>query len=187
MVGDWDAAVTKFTELTPHLHYGTFSWRKAFNRATLQGQPCRIVVISTFETFDQRFNHEEADGLTFGILESILESSWIRPTGWQYVAPKLAKFRKANGMFVKMDSRNYNMHMASCKVSLEPQHKWMLMATPLVNGIEDLHWILHFWSVHPGWHRSWCQIQSTILSILMTIQSWMGVMCQRLNVVQGSR
>jgi hypothetical protein len=36
------------------------------------------------------------------------------------------------------------MHMASYTLSLEPQYKWMLMATPLVNGIEDLHWILRF-------------------------------------------
>jgi hypothetical protein len=36
------------------------------------------------------------------------------------------------------------MHMASYILSLEPQDKWMLTATPLVNGIEDLRWILHF-------------------------------------------
>jgi hypothetical protein len=47
-------------------------------------------------------------------------------------------------MLVKMDSRNYNMHMASCILSLEPQYKWMLTATPLVNGMEDLRWILRF-------------------------------------------
>jgi len=54
------------------------------------------------------------------------------------------KFRKANGSFVKMDSCDYNMHKVSSIPSLELQYKWMLMATPLVNGIEDLHWILCF-------------------------------------------
>jgi hypothetical protein len=47
-------------------------------------------------------------------------------------------------MLIKMDSRDYNIHMASCILSLEPQYKWMLTVTPLVNGIEDLRWILRF-------------------------------------------
>jgi len=34
--------------------------------------------------------------------------------------------------------------MASCILILEPQYKWMLTATPLVNGIKDLHWIMRF-------------------------------------------
>ena len=56
----------------------------------------------------------------------------------------ISKFRKANGTLVKMDSSNYIMHMASCILILEPQYKWMLTATPLVNGIKDLHWIMRF-------------------------------------------
>jgi hypothetical protein len=60
-----------------------------------------------------------------------------------------SKFRTANGMLVKMASRDYNMHMASCILSLEPQYRWMITATPLVNVIEDLHWILNFLETSP--------------------------------------
>jgi len=49
-----------------------------------------------------------------------------------------------------MDSRDFNMHMASCILSLEPQYKWMLTATPLVNGIRDMRWILRF-LVNSSW------------------------------------
>jgi hypothetical protein len=144
MVAEWEAAVTKFTELTPHLHYGTSSWRRASHRATLHGKPWRIVVISTIETFYQRFNHEEANGSKFwgpGIFYPVMldEGHRLRTSG-----TPIGKFRKVNGTLVKMDSRDYNMHMASCILSLEPQYKWMLTATPLVNGIEDLRWILRF-------------------------------------------
>jgi hypothetical protein len=143
MVAEWEAAVTKFTELTPHLHYGTSSWRMASHRATLHGKLWRIVVISTIETFYQRFNHEEADGSKFwgpGIFHRVIldEGHRLGTSG-----TPIGKFRKANGMLVKMDSCDCNMHMASCILSLEPQYKWMLTATPLVNGIEDLRWILH--------------------------------------------
>jgi hypothetical protein len=101
-------------------------------------------VISTIETFYQRFNHQEADGLKFwghGIFHRVIldEGHRLRTSG-----TPIGKFRKANGTLVKMDSRDYNMHMASCILSLELQYKWMLTSTLLVNGIEDLHWMLRF-------------------------------------------
>jgi len=144
MVAEWEAAVTKFTELPPHLHYGTSSWRRASHRAIRDAKPWRIVVNSTIETFYQQFNHEEADGSKFwgpGIFHRVIldEAHRLRTSG-----TPIGKFRKANGTLGKMDSRNYNMHMASCKLSLELQYKWMITATPLVNGIEDLRWILRF-------------------------------------------
>jgi len=135
--------VTKFTELTPHLHYGTSFWRRAFHRATRHGKPWRIVVISTIETCYQWFYHEEADSSKFwgpGTFHRVIldEAHRLRMSG-----TAIGKFRKANGTLVKKDSSDYNMHMASCILSLEPQYKWMLTATPVVNGIEDLRWILH--------------------------------------------
>jgi len=144
MVAEWEAAVTKFTELTPHLHYGTSSWRRACNRATLHGKPWRIVVMSTIDTFYQWFNHQEADGSKRwgpGICRCVVigEDHRLRTNG-----TPISKFCKANGTLVTMDSHDYNIHMPFCILGLEPQCKWMLMATPLVNGIEDLHWILHF-------------------------------------------
>jgi hypothetical protein len=121
MVAEWEAAVTKFTELTPHLHYGTSSWWRASHRGTLHGKPWSIVLTSTTETFYQRFNHEEADSSKFwcpGIYHQVIldESHRLRTSG-----TPIGKLRKANGTFVKMDSQDYNMHLASCILSLELQ------------------------------------------------------------------
>jgi len=144
MVAEWEATVTKFTELTAHLHYGTSSWRRASHRATDHGNPWRIVVISTIETFYRRFNPHKADCSKFwgpGIFHQVIldEAHRLRTSG-----TPIGKYRKGNGMLVKMDSRDYNIHMASCILSLEPQYRWMLTAMPLVNRIEDLCWILCF-------------------------------------------
>jgi len=141
MVSEWEAAVTEFTKLTAHLHYGTSCWGRASHRATLHGKPWRIVVISLIDTFYWLLNQEEAGGLRIcgpGIFHRVsLDEAHRSRTS---MTP-IGKFRKANGKLVKMDSHNYNMHMASCILSLDPQHRWMSMATPLVNGIEDWHWI----------------------------------------------
>jgi len=142
MVAEWEAAVTKFTEFTPHLHYGTSSLRRGSHRATLHDEPGRIVVISTIETFYQHFNHEEADSSKYwgpGIFhwEIVDEAHTLRLCG-----TPINKYGKANGTLVQIDYNNRNMHMASCIPSLELQYKWMLTATPLVNGIEDLRWML---------------------------------------------
>jgi hypothetical protein len=144
MVAEWEAAVTKFTELTPHVHYGTCSCRRASHRAALHGKPWRIVVIANIETFYQRFHQEEADGSKFwgpGILHRVMMDEGHR-LGTSGTA--IRKFRRANGTMVKMDSRDYYMHMASYILNRKPQYKWMSTATPLVNGIEDLIWILCF-------------------------------------------
>jgi len=101
-------------------------------------------MISTIETFYQRFNHEEADGSKFwgpGILHRVILDEGHR---LRMSRTPIGKFRKANGTLVKMDSPDYNMHMVSCIHGLEPQYKRMSMATPLVHGIEDLRWILRF-------------------------------------------
>ena len=44
--------LTKFTELSPHLHYSTSSSHMAFHLATLCGEPYSIVLIMTIEAFD---------------------------------------------------------------------------------------------------------------------------------------
>ena len=78
-------------------------------------------MISTIQTFYQQINQEEANGLKFwgaGIfLRGILDETHRLTTS----GTPIGKFRKANGMMVvKMDSHDYNMHMASCIVNLEP-------------------------------------------------------------------
>jgi len=138
MVAEWEAAVTKITELTPHLHYGTSSRRRASHRAALHGKPWGTVLIMTIETFYQQFNQEEDNGSTFwgtGLFHRVIldEAHSFRSS-----RTPIGKFQKANSTIVKIDSRNYNMFMASRTVSLEPQYEWMAMATPLFNGIQDL-------------------------------------------------
>jgi hypothetical protein len=101
-------------------------------------------MIWTIETLSQHFNHQEADGWKFSgprIFHQVIldEAHRLKTSG-----TPIGKFRKANSTLVEMDSHKYNMHMASCILSLEPQYKWRLTATPLVNGIEDLRWILKF-------------------------------------------
>jgi type I site-specific restriction endonuclease len=104
MMAEWEAAVTKFTELTPHLHYSTSSSRRASHRASHHGKRWRIVVISTVETFYQRFNQQEADGSKFwgpGIFHLVImdEAQRLRTSG-----TPISKLRKANGTMGKMDS-----------------------------------------------------------------------------------
>jgi len=76
----------------------------------------------------------------------------------------IGNFRKANGTLFKMDSHNDSMHMASCIFSLELQYKWMLNATPLANGIENLNWIVHFHE-SSSWLTVWL-LQETFNYIL---------------------
>jgi len=133
-----------FTALTPHLKYGLSSRRRAPHWSTLHGESCWIVVISTIEMFNQGFNHEVGDGSKFWSPVKY-PSVTIDETQWLKISrTPIGKFRKGNSMVVKMDSRDYNMHLASCILCLEPQYTCMLIATPLVNGIKDLNSILHF-------------------------------------------
>jgi len=104
MVAEWEAAVTKFTELTPHLHYCTFSRRRASHRATLDGKPWRIVTILTIQTFYQQFNQEEANGSRFwhpGIFHWVIMDEAHR---LKMSATPIGKYRQAIYTMVKMDS-----------------------------------------------------------------------------------
>jgi len=56
----------------------------------------------------------------------------------------ISRLLNANCTMVTMDSHEYNMYIASYILTLDLQYKWMLTATPLVNGFQDFCWILHF-------------------------------------------
>lgn len=109
----------------------------------LHGKPLKIVRILPIEIFYQWFLQEEANSSTFwgpGIFNRVTlhEEHWL---GTSRIP--IGKFRMCNCTLLKKDSCVYNMHMTFCKLCLEPQYKWMYMATPLVNGINDLDWMLH--------------------------------------------
>jgi len=63
MVAEWEAAVSQFTMLTPHLYYSASSCRRTSHHTAHPGKPLRIVMILTTQTFYQHFNQEEAEGL----------------------------------------------------------------------------------------------------------------------------
>jgi len=79
----------------------------------------------------------------FRALAYFIGLSWMSPTGWELAGPQSGSLWRLMACWLTL-TRDYNMHMASCILSLEPQYRWMLMATPLVNGIEDLRLILRF-------------------------------------------
>jgi len=141
MVAEWEAQVTKFTELPPHFRYDTFSWRRASHWATLHGKPWRIIVISSIETFCQQVTQGEANGSQFRSPGIFLQVILDQTDSLRMSVTLISKFRKANGRMVNMDSRKCNVHMTFHILSLEPHYEWMLTATLLETGIEDLHWI----------------------------------------------
>jgi len=144
MVAEWETALTKFADFTPHLTHGTSSWSRASDQAARRGEPCGRILILITDSIYQWFNQVEADGwilLGPGMFSWVVmdEAHRLRtsrtPSG---------KFGMANGSMVKMDSHNYSVYMAFYILSLELHYPWMLMATPVVNRIEDLRWILHY-------------------------------------------
>ena len=144
MVAEWDAAVTKFTEWSTHRHYSTSSWTRAFHSAALNDKPCWIIVIPSTETFSQWCIPEDADSSKFRgpaiPCHIILDKAHrLRMSG-----TPIGKVRRTNVMLFKMDWGNYDLHMASCILSLEPQNKRISIASPLVNGIEVFQWLMWF-------------------------------------------
>jgi len=184
MVAEWEAAVTEFNELTPLLQYGLSSWRWASHRVNLCDKPQKIVVISTIETYYQWFNYVEANSSKFwgpGILHWVIldEAHRLRMSG-----TPIGKFRKANGMLVKMDSSDYKMHMASCILCMEPQYKWMLTATLLLNGMKDLSWNMRFLE-----SSSWLTLQlppDTVDFTLNIDDNWVADGCNMSDTEDGA-
>jgi len=64
MVGEWEAAETRFPDFTPYFYYSTSWWRRASHQASYDGKPWWTVVISTIESYYQEFNQEQADRYT---------------------------------------------------------------------------------------------------------------------------
>jgi len=127
---------------TSPLRYCFLAW--ASYRATVHSEQWPTLVLPTIETFYQRFNQEEAQGYqccgTGIFIRFVLDvAHWLRTSRTPF-----GKFRKGNCTLLKMDSHKCNMHMVSWTLCQTPQYQWMLMATPLVNTLEDLYWIWQF-------------------------------------------
>lgn len=143
MVAQWETAVTKFTGLIPHLFYGTTFWGRASHSAALHSILYTIVLTLIIETFNQLFNQQEADSVPFWRLGVFHPVIFDEPHLWRMHGTPIRMVENNNGMLVKIHTPDYDMYKASCTLSQEVQLKWMIIVTPLLNGIKELHWILH--------------------------------------------
>jgi len=183
-MAELEAAATRFSEVNTHLQYGTWSCRRASLRADWYDQKWRIVMISTIDNVYQHFNRDTADSLIFQ--GSDISSGWLAcgpqvnnecDPNWQVV--------EAKWHIVTMDSRNYNIHMASFILSLKLQYKLMKMATPVVTGIKDIHWILNFLK-----QLSWLTLQLLLDAFdytLNIVDDWIPNRCNMLCTDCGDR
>jgi hypothetical protein len=123
MLEEMEAEVTKFAELTPDLQYGTSSWRRAGIRATHNDKSCRMILIWTVVTFYQRFEQDEAESFQF-LGFAIFHRGNVHE-GHRLITSRtpIGKFVKSNGTLVKIESCDYNVHMASSIVSLVMKYK----------------------------------------------------------------
>jgi len=144
MVAQWDAAVTMFNQLTPHLHDCTSCWRRASHWAASHGKPGRIVIISAIEAVNQWSNNDKVHSSKLwgrAIFHRVImvAAHTLKTSGmW------IDKSSRAQGMMVTMGSHDYTMLMVSYILSVEPQSEWMWTETPTVHGNNDLRWILRF-------------------------------------------
>ena len=63
----------------------------------------------------------------------------------------VGKTRRLDGTLVNTPAASYGPFQAAALFCLEPQFKWILTATPLVNGIEDLCRVLTFLQQDSWW------------------------------------
>ena len=144
MVLEWHAAIKRYTELTPFLHYGTSHYNRFHDRdIKKKGHPWRYVIITTVETFNARYV-SRFDRTFWGpnIFERVIidEAHRLRTSG-QGVGKH---FNPQTGKIQKIGARDAPENIANLILSLEPEYKWMLTATPLVNGLSDLRWVIRF-------------------------------------------
>ncbi|KAF8536360.1 P-loop containing nucleoside triphosphate hydrolase protein [Trichophaea hybrida] len=145
MVPEWENAIKKYTELKPHLHYGSKFWRANDHHEPIKsGHPWQYVVITTIETYFQRQSVVGYDRSCFwgpGRFRRVIIDEAHR---YRVCGMPVGKTRRLDGTLVNTPAARYGPFQAEALFRLEPQFKWMLTATPLVNGIEDLRWVLTF-------------------------------------------
>ena len=146
MVSEWLDAVAKFTRLTPVAHYGGDVYNES-TKASIEetGYPWRYVIVTTLETFQSRFDHTR-DGTGFweqaGLFRRVIidEAHCLRTSG-RPVGTKTSLPGRSAQVVGYFDASEKT---ARSLLGLKPEFKWMLTATPLVNNLRDLRWIVRF-------------------------------------------
>jgi len=142
MVGEWEAAVTYFTEFTAHFHYST---------SLGGGHPIEpLIMVNPGEQFSfqplrlstrswtksmPKIQHFHGAGIFHQITMNDAQRVVMSGTS-------IATFWMANGTIDHMDYQDYKMYMACYILSLERKKKLLFKATPPICAIEELHWIL---------------------------------------------
>ena len=144
MVNEWLDAIANFTRLIPISHYGGGDYNRR-TKATIEktGYPWRHIIVTTLETFHSRFDHtfnktgfwEQAGLFRRVILD---EAHRLRTSGREVATNTSLPARFIVG-YLGAPERT-----ARSLLGLKPDFKWMLTATPLVNNLSDLRWIVRF-------------------------------------------
>lgn len=154
MIAEWEEAIKSNTELTPIRHYGeSFFDRTAFNKIQESGRPWRHVIITTKETLMKRWFRSDITGQRFwgaGVVRFqplvVDEAHRFRSSGvsvGQNINPQ-------TGSTYRVDANSAAINLAKHLDCLNPEKKWMLTATPMVNSLADLRWVCRFLE-RPEW------------------------------------
>ena len=145
MVSEWLDAVSHFTSLVPFAHYSGSDYNQ-WTRASIEGTGCpwRHVIVTTLETFQSRFDHTR-DRTGFweqaGLFRRVIldEAHRLRTSGRQ-----LGTNISQTGKSIGVGYFDASEKTARSLLRLKPEFKWMLTATPLVNNLRDLRWVVRF-------------------------------------------
>ncbi len=131
MVQEWVKSVKKFTHLQPFLHYGGSTFNTTAYKNISSNQPWRYIIITTVETLHSRWSNDNV---------------WSERPFHRMVLDEGHRLRSSD---VAQGKRSLNS-MADRLCKIKCYRRWVLTATPLVNSLSDLRWILTFLQ-RPEW------------------------------------
>jgi hypothetical protein len=155
MINQWEEAVTKFT----YLHFRKIYDKEKFDvpewQTLMKSEfPWRWILCTTVDTMNTRWDKKGALGQFWekGRFYRIVmdEAHRLRTSA---LIPGQGQFQKGGkdlGTRTKVGEYDAGQQIARRLHSLKPQRKWMLTATPLVNQMTDLRWVLRFLE-RPSW------------------------------------
>ncbi|KAF8536327.1 hypothetical protein BDD12DRAFT_807868 [Trichophaea hybrida] len=145
IVLEWENATKKSTKLKPHLHYGSKFCRENDHHEPIKcGHPWRNVEITTIKTYHQWQGIVGYDRSSFWGLGRFRRVIIDQAYRHRVCGILVGNTRRLDRTLVNTPAASYSPVQAAALIRLEPHFKWMLTATPLVYGIEDIHWVLTF-------------------------------------------
>lgn len=148
MVSEWQEAIINCTELTPILHYGLSCFDQvAWDRIKPSSRhPWHHVIITTKETLQKRWYPPPGSPQFWGT-PNFSVGRLVIDEGYRYRTsgtPLGKSFNVRSGKVHFTKSGDPAIIWATQLESLEPDTKWMLTATPMVNSLTDLRWVYCF-------------------------------------------